>query len=177
MAVAEDGSGGSGPPSSPVGKDLAKADGGKPPAVPSPAQQATLNTPPLPPGAQFNVAMGVMQKPDLFATLSPELQREMLTAVDKIDQRGFQHAQEHLASDERIKTKQLEERSKGRKHLYVLAGIGLLLGVGSGLTVTIMLINAGKHELAYTVMMSGIGVVGAFLGGTGVASALKKASS
>lgn len=141
------------------------------PAAPTPAAPS----PPPPPGGQLQVALGMQfMQPNALAALSPEVQRELVASMDRQDQRGYQHAMEQLKSDERVKCREMDDRTSARK-LIVLIGAGLtLLGLCAGVWVTIYLLSVGQYQWAYTMMLAGFAVIASFIGGAGLGSHIRK---
>ena len=133
--------------------------------------------PPFPPGIaqpSLSFSLGMIQQPNVFATLSEPVKQALISHLDKTDERSFKHAQEHIQTDERVKMKQLEDRSKARRQVLILGGIlaGSVIACGAG--ISILLILEGKPEQAHTLMMSGFGVIGALLGGVGITGVVRK---
>lgn len=187
MSIDEGRGGNSGNRSAPNGAAVASSSSSpssalapKPESVSLPAVSAPPGKdglPPFPPGLThqtLSMAFGMMQQPNMFAALSDPAKQTLIDYLDKTDERGFKHAQEHLQMDERVKVKQLEDRSKARRQVLILGGIitGAVIVVGAGLSV--LLILKDKPEQAHTLMMAGFGVIGALLGGVGLTGMARK---
>lgn len=125
---------------------------------------ATVPMPPMPPGSPVQVAMGMqlMMQRSSFDGLETKVQLEMIQLAGTLDERGFDYS-----------CKVLEERSATRRWATVaICGIACLL-VGVGTFFAFRLIEADRFDQAQTLIMTGVGVIGALLGGAGLQSVFK----
>lgn len=120
--------------------------------------------------------MALMQRSS-FDRLPPETQQQLMTLVDKLDERQYQYAIKNLEQTSDLTTRELAEFGVGRKQLLWTLGTVTVLAMLAGTTVTCWLIATDQPTLAHTVMMSGLAVVSALLGGAGLASILQRMSS
>lgn len=123
--------------------------------------------PQLQPDNSLQVALGmqVMMQRSSLDSLSEPIQQEMIRLAETLDERAYQYS-----------CKLLDERAATRKWATLaICGFGLVLVI-AGAFFANKLINADKFEQALTVIMTGIGVVGALLGGAGLQSVFKSLS-
>jgi hypothetical protein len=137
--------------------------------------------PPAPPGVQgatqLTVALGMQlmgQGQGGWANLPDDLKREIIMLTDRMDERQFKHAQGYLENESKENERDTKDHAVGRREILVLTGLLAALGLAVGTFITIKLIDVNKPELAYTVMMSGLSIVTALLGGAGLSSLLRK---
>jgi hypothetical protein len=136
--------------------------------------------PPLPPGIiaqqrnQISLAVGALHQPNVLTSLSDPAKKDLLEYLDKSDERGFKHAQEHIQSEERIRIKGMEDKSCGRRQVLILmgslAGGVMVFGVG----IACLLIAIGKADLAHSLLIQGVIALCSLLGGVGLAGLLRK---
>lgn len=132
--------------------------------------------PPTPPGQQLNLNVGmqlVQQSAAGFDRLDKAVQQQMLTLAEKMDRHAFENAQSNLQCNHEARLKGIEGTTIGRKQVLILVGSLAGAGLVAGTVITGMLIHAGQSQLAHTVMMSGLGVVGSLLGGAGITTLLR----
>ncbi len=159
---AQGGEAGKGP--EPHETDSGNAQGALEPAA-EPAQAVPL--PPRMPGEFPQPAVGVqlMMQRSSLDRLDPEIQEKLIQLSDVLDRRGYELA-----------TKDLEDRALARKQaLYSISGFALLVIVAGGIF-SGLLLASGQFDKAFTLLMAGIGVIGALLGGAGLQSVLKQLS-
>jgi len=117
--------------------------------------------------------MALMQRSS-FDRLPPEIQQALVHLVDQMDDRGYNYALKSLDQEASLTTMEIDDRGKGRKQVLWVLGTVVVLGLAAGTIVTGLLIDAKQYALAHTMMMSGMGIVGALLGGAGITTLLQK---
>jgi hypothetical protein len=118
----------------------------------------------------------VQQSALSFDKLDKGIQEQMLKMVDGMDAHAFQNAQESLRCQHEQRMRQMANANVGRKHVLVVTGALAGAALIAGSAITILLIQASQPQLAHTVMMSGMAVISALLGGAGFASLFKQLS-
>jgi hypothetical protein len=131
--------------------------------------------PPTPSGqpVQFALGMQLIQQSS-FEGLGPDIQKMLIDLARTMDEHAFENAQESMRGHRSLQSEQIADGAAGRKQLYVVLGALACLGLIAGTSVTMLLIFSGEHQLGHTVMMSGLAVVSALLGGAGLSSLLRR---
>lgn len=162
---------------------------GKAPSPPQsaghPAEDAldpagTSVLPPLPPapaGQQVQLALGLaLMQRSSFDRLPADTQRELMALADKLDQRQYEFALRSLEKEADFRRDQLSDNGRGRKQILSVIALITMCAVLAGTGITCWFIAKDQYSLAHTVMMSGLAVVSALLGGAGLSSIVQKMS-
>jgi cation transport ATPase len=118
----------------------------------------------------------VQQSALTFDKLDKSIQQQMLELVEKMDKNAFENAQTNLARQHEQRLRHIDHSSAGRKQILWVGGGLCSAAMVLGTLVTVLLINANQPQLAHTVMMSGLAVASALLGGAGFSSILRQLS-
>jgi len=106
--------------------------------------------------------------------LQPEIQTQLIELAAAMDRHAFENAQESLKGETELSKKRLEDQAAGRKQALATLSVLAILALAAGTGITILLILAGEHKMGHTVMMSGLAVVSALLGGAGLSAIFRK---
>lgn len=109
-----------------------------------------------------------------FENLQPEIQKQLIDLAASMDRHAFENAQESLKGNAALKRHSIEDGAVGRKQSLITLSVLATLGLAAGTIITILLISAGEHQLGHTVMMSGLAVVSALLGGAGLSTLFRR---
>lgn len=143
---------------------------------PPASQQAEPPLPPVSSNQSVQLAVGAQLGRSNFNDLAPEVQHELIKLADKQDQRQFDYHCKSLERQSQIHGDSLRDGAVARKQgiwaLSVITGLGLAI-VGFG---TIFLLVKGEYQWGFTLLITGVGLVGAFLGGAGLPGFLRSLS-
>lgn len=109
-----------------------------------------------------------------FENLQPEVQTQLIELATAMDRHAFENAQESLRGQTELRTKAIEDGAKSRRQSLITLSVLAVLGLIAGTTITVLLISEGEYQLGHTVMMSGLAVVSALLGGAGLTSLFRR---
>ena len=110
----------------------------------------------------------IQQSAISFDRLDPAVQQQLIQLATQMDKHAFDNAQENLRCTHEQSIHHATNAGVGRKQILItVGGLGVLC-IAAGTIVTLMLINTGQPQLAHTVMMSGLAVGSALLGGAGL---------
>lgn len=112
-----------------------------------------------------------------FENLRPEVQKQLIELATAMDRHAFENAQEGLRGQTEIRSKSLADAARGRKQSLVTLSVLAILALIAGTVITVLLIVHGEYQLGHTVMMSGLAVVSALLGGAGLSSLFRRPAS
>jgi hypothetical protein len=125
--------------------------------------------PPVTRSSGPSVNLAVIQNPDVFATLKPDLQRMVIEGVDRDLGRDFELSKMKMENEEKEKSRALDERRDVRR-LSVAVGGGLVL-VGSG--IYLYLVATSKDALAAAFFADSMKVLAGMIGGGGLVALYK----
>ena len=133
--------------------------------------------PPLPPGQNINLALGMNLQRASFDSMDPDVQSKMIQLSDAMDQRQYDYYSQSLKYQADYSRLELDDKGVGRKQALLaftlLGGCCLLLGGG----IIAVLLYKDQFQIAQTVAISGITFAAGLLGGAGIPSILKYLSS
>ena len=146
------------------------------------AGKATPKHPaPLPPpvsaGQPVQVAVGMqlLGQSD-FHSLDKDIQGRYLELADELDRRQYDYYCRSLDQQSAFQEKSLDDGAVARRQgilaLTVITTLGLLIGGGG----TAFLLFKGEYQWGFTLLMAGLGIVGAFLGGAGLPGFVRNVS-
>lgn len=139
------------------------------------------SSPPPPPptaGQNVQVALGMqLMQQSSFDQLDESIQNRLIDLLDEQDRRQFEYYSSWLQHQSDFNKVSLEDSATARKQgLWAMSSVGglaLLIG-GAG---TLFLLYQGEYQWGFTLLMAGLGIAGAFLGGTGLPGFIRAISS
>lgn len=135
------------------------------------SHSAIRSTPIPPPGVgtpQVNVGLAMQLQRSSLENLPPEVQSSLIEAAVEMDKRGYDYACKNLETSAAVEQKRIADGGVGRKQILIAFGSLAALGVVALAVTAGVLIYKDESQMAHTIVMSALGVAGAFLGGAGL---------
>lgn len=116
--------------------------------------------------------MQLMQQSS-FESLEPRIQDRLIDLADELDRRQYDYYCRGLDQQGEQYRQTLQDTADVRKQgvvaLSVLAGLTIVFGGGA----VLYLFSKEEYEQGFTLLMAGLGILGAFLGGSGLPGFLR----